>query len=134
MGVLNFSDENIAKVHEIIGFAESPENWYYMGYTPWVPGDRPEFVVDVDSFRCVYTHTVDRKLNHFRHLSISLRGMPDKLPHPVCTFTLATWFGFTGAMMDGEIAIHPSPNWDISHNESEGCIVLVQQRPQQAPN
>lgn len=123
---LFLTPDNKEKAAKVIAFAERPENWYHAGGSSWVPGDRPDFVARIDTYRCVYTHTVSQG-KHYRHLSISVPA-DGKLPHQVAVFTLASFFGFTGGKMVEDAAVEPAEDWLINVNEAEHCIVLAQER------
>lgn len=128
MRPLTLSDGNKDKATEVVAFAERPENWYHAGRVAWTPGDRSEYVTVLDTYRCVYTHTVWEG-RHFRHLSISVPG--GRWPSPIAVFTLATFFGFTGADIEDEVATVPGLDWDINMDDDEQCIVVVQEQAPQ---
>jgi hypothetical protein len=48
-------------------------------------------------------------------------------PNPITFFTLATWFGLTGATMTKDVAVKPGPDWQMDANREDNCIVVVQQ-------
>ena len=72
MRVLVIDDEAIEKVRRVIAYAR--RHVYYPGFTDTVPGDNPEHVVKLNSFRCVFTFTKSHGGcgNLYRHLSISV--------------------------------------------------------------
>lgn len=129
MRPLLLTSENKDKATRVLVFAEKTENWYHHPGSPWVPGDHPEFVAIIDTYRCVYTHTVYRG-THYRHLSISVpaRGW---FPNEVAVYTLATFFGFTGAKKDNDVAVEPGDDWMLDLNEIEQCILIFQEFPQE---
>lgn len=126
---LFLTPENKDKAAQVLEFAERPENWYHHPGSSWVPGDRSEFVTRIDTYRCVYTHTVSRG-RHYRHLSISVPAR-EKFPNPVAVFTLATFFGFTGARMVEDVAAEPGTDWMFEPNHEEKCVMVVQERPRE---
>lgn len=109
-------------------FAARPENRYILGKSTFVPGDLSEYVRYLDGYRCVFTLT-EHQEKIYRHLSISV-PVPDKLPNTVAAFTIATWFGFTGALLDHDVAVEPGEDWQISPDEKGYCIVLAQELSQ----
>ena len=127
MRPLFLTPENKEKALVVLSFAERPENWFHSPGSSRVPGDRAEFTVVIDTFRCVYTHTVSNG-RHFRHLSISVPAV-GKMPHPISVFTLATFFGFTGAEMAKDVATDHGDDWMLDMNDGERCIVVAQETP-----
>jgi hypothetical protein len=87
-----------------------------------IPGENPQHVVELNSFRCVFTHTYSHDpAAWFRHLTISV---PSKdYPNPFAAYTIAELFEFTG--WDGHSA-EPPTGWSIAVNKDEHCIVLAQ--------
>jgi hypothetical protein len=128
MRMLNLSTENKARAQRVLDHATKPENRYKPPCN-WVPGDRPEFVARIDTYRCVFTITEfpDGKL--FRHLSISVPNRKAQ-PNVIAACTLATWFGFTGAPMHEGIATRPGIDWQVGLSEEEHCVVLAQLLPE----
>lgn len=126
MRTLQLSSENRAEAQRVLDYANDP-NHYYEPPTDWVPGDQPEYTCHLDSFRCVFTITrANGKL--LRHLSMSVPG-PGKAPNPMAVFTVATWFGFTGATMQEDVATAPGDDWAIGLHELEDCIIVAQSLP-----
>lgn len=126
MRMLNLNDKNRKMAAAVTTFAERPENWYHPSEHSWCPGDRPEYVTFIDTLRCVYTHTVAKGI-HYRHLSVSIEPTTHQ-PHLTLFFTLATFFGFTGAKMQEDVVVAPGSDWIYSYKTEEHCLVLVQKR------
>jgi hypothetical protein len=99
-------------------------NQYKPGISTMVPGDDPDFVVNVpDGFRCVFTIT---SLNDtlYRHLSISVPG--GKYPSPEASVMLAKEFGFTTSSDSLAIEDRVKDGWMVAMNRTDHCIVLAQ--------
>jgi hypothetical protein len=117
--MLTINPEVEASVQRLVSHALIRDHWYEPGRTEFVPGDLPEFTINLDSYRCVFTVT---KLGGgaFRHLTISV---PSKdFPHPFAAFTIAKLFGFTG--WDGKAEVPDT--WEGRVDQQEHCIVLMQ--------
>jgi hypothetical protein len=116
-------DETVkSRVREIVAFAE--KNLYYPGKSETIPGNDPRHTVNLLSYRCVFSLTVDPAGDVFRHLSVSI---PDKnYPHPYVFFAIAELFGFTG--WDGR-SLKPPSDWAIGPHEDDRCIVAAQPVP-----
>ncbi len=110
---------------ELAAFAEQEANWYRVGRDAWVPGDRPEYVRHLDTYRIVFTITVMPDGMRFRHLSMSVVGAPPgKYPHQIVVFTVATMLGFEGGKSGRDITIAPGPDWQFDASAVEHCTVL----------
>lgn len=124
--VLMIDDENKAKVARVKQYAEQPANWY----RPFsakdtalkIPGDNPQHVCNLNSYRCVYTITVAIDQSLFKQLSISVPG--EFYPHPTAAMMIATMFGFTG--WNEQIHDRLPEGWLGSANKEDHCIILVQ--------
>ena len=82
----------------------------------------PDYVVLLDSVRCVFTMTrASGKL--FRHLSLSV---PGAIPGEVLAYTIATWFGFTGAEVREDVAVGPGADWQMQFDPLVRAIQLLQ--------
>jgi hypothetical protein len=121
LSFLLLSGDGQARAHEVALYAAQPAHWYRPGVTSFVPGDRPEYVARIDSYRCVFTYTVAEG-SLWRHLSISLSSRAaGKLPSPIPAWTIASWFGFSGGIVaegfpEGtaappECIIEPGADW-----------------------
>jgi hypothetical protein len=112
--LLVISDAEKAAAHKLAEFAALPENHYKPGKTPFIPGDNPNYVLNLWTYRCVFTFTVDTKNRLFRHLSISV---PSKdYPHPAAVEEISHLFGFKGSFK----------SWMVDVNKVEHCIVVAQ--------
>jgi hypothetical protein len=121
MRTLRIDDKARAKIARLV---EHAKNHPYRLGDP-VPGDNPDFVVHLDTYRCVFTFTVADAPDDdfiFRHLSISVPA-EGKYPHPMAAFTIATLFGFTG--WDGITEAMPD-SWAGGPYEEDGCVILAQ--------
>jgi len=109
-------------------FAESPKNWYLFDETNHVPGDNPQYVLEFDSYRAVFTitHAPKFKPKPFRHLTVSVPGPGDAYPHPLVVVTLAHYLGFTGATLDNAVVKEPGP-WGIGLDEDDECAIVQQE-------
>lgn len=114
------------RAKEIAAFAAQPANWYRVGESAWIPGNRPEYVLGGHgNIRAVFSFTWVSDDEVYRHLTISA---PHSLPNPLFVWTLAHAFGFTGAEPDKDgLVQRPSVKWNFGYNEEERCIV-VQER------
>jgi hypothetical protein len=121
--MLTVDEDQKTAIKHLVNFAKQPEAWYIMGKSPWIPGDNPEYVLHVDSYRCVFTYTLDPDGNVYRHLSISV---PENYPNPIAAFQIAAMFGFTGGQEEEGICTGAGDNWLMNVNEDEGCVVLAQ--------
>lgn len=112
---LFIDDAARAKVAAVLSHAEKHP------YRPGgpIPGDDPRFVVNLNSYRVVFSFT---QLDHctFRHLSVSVPGK--KYPNPVAVFVIADLFGFTG--YDEKFPASKSPSWMIDVNKD--CVILAE--------
>ena len=117
-------DEEVrASVGEIVAFAK--RNIYHPGKSETIPGDDPRHTVNLLSYRCVFSFTVDPEGNLLRHLSVSVPGKA--YPHPYAFFTIAELFGFTG--WDGK-SVKPPEDWQVGPHKEDRCIVAVQPVPE----
>lgn len=97
-------NEAVGRAKEITAFAAQPANWYRIGESTWIPGNRPEYVLGAaGNIRAVFSFTWVSDDEVYRHLTISA---PHSLPSPLFVWTLAHAFGFTGAEADPGTALH----------------------------
>lgn len=129
MHPLIINDEQKLVINSLVKFASDPENWYRPDVHKWVPGDRIEYTLHLDAYRCVFTNTEDVATHKiYRHLSISV---PGKLyPHMIAAMQIASMFGFTGGREESGICVYPGNDWIIHVSENEGCVVIGQEIPQ----
>jgi hypothetical protein len=91
--VLVVDDEARAKVQSVIAYAH--EHIYNPSLHQQAPGENPGHVAALNSFRCVFSFTVDRNGDLYRHLSVSV---PSKdYANPVAISEIAGLFGFSGS-------------------------------------
>lgn len=125
MNVLDISESSWKRAEELRIFAERPENWYYIGETPWIPGDRDEFVFESGTIRAVFTWTKVGTGQVFRHMSVS---NATNYPQPFVVWTLAHWFGFKGAEPDDQgIVQKPGLTWRIGKEDGVRAIVVQEE-------
>lgn len=125
MRVLTMTEELVASCDQLRAFVRQPENWYHVGMVDWVPGNRPEFVLELSGgFRVVLSVTVvPQAPRPLLHMSMSVPG--DRYPHPLAVWNMAHVLGFTGATMQDDLVIGPGA-WAIAVNEEDHCIVVQQ--------
>lgn len=121
--MLDLGPENRERARKLAEFAARPENHYVVGESKFIPGDVPDYVIQLDTIRCVFTMTqANGKL--YRHLSLSV---PGGLPNPAIAYTIATWFGFTGAKIRHEdIAMGPGDDWQMQSDPLVRAVQLLQ--------
>lgn len=110
------------RAKKIAAFASRPENWYRLGETTEIPGDRPEFVLMSGTIRAVFTWTRTPEDEVFRHMSIGILG--SNLPNPTIVWTVAHMFGFTGAKIEEGLVHEPAQNWMVGLDLQDRCIVV----------
>lgn len=96
---LQIGPEERQQIAHLVGFARDPVHWFTPALIAqqFVPGDHPEYVLTLHTYRCVFTWTQADQGTIFRQLSVSVPG--GKLPNIYAVFTLATAFGLTGWQM-----------------------------------
>lgn len=116
-------DENKKKIQQLVDYASKPENYYYPDTEGTVPGDISEHVANLSGIRCVFSLTV---LNNVAYRHLSLSG-PEKgeLPNATVSFTIATWFGFTGARVDNDVSVAPG-RWQMGSSEDHLALIFAQ--------
>ena len=112
-------------VDELVSFASKRENWYKPGESNWIPGNRPSYTIELDSFRCVFTWD-EREGVILRHLSISVPEGVGFYPDPIVAFTIAKMFGFTGGKEHEGVVIGPGKDWMCGPVPHENCVAFVQ--------
>jgi hypothetical protein len=126
---LELGDASRQRAHEVALYAARHENWYRPRVSTWVPGDRPEHVADLGDFRCAFSYSVTQG-TLYRQLSISTRGPTGPgLPAPIAVWTIASWFGFTGAAASAEgLVERPAGDWMFRPvTVPFKCVVLAQE-------
>jgi len=120
MRALLIDDAAKAKVARVVAHAMS--HIYVPRRSP-IPGDDPNFVVNLDTYRCVFTFTrIDGKL--YRHLTISI-PRPNIYPNPIAAFHIAVLFGFTG--YNENDPEKPGVDWMMDVKRDENAVMLVQE-------
>ena len=128
MRALVISPEQVERVNDLVGYVSRRENWYRPGESDFVPGDRPEYSIDLNTYRCVFSITelpIDGIM--FRNLSVSV-PVAGKLPNEIAVWNIAVLFGFTGAKKaDGtDIVVGAGCDWTIGVDEKANCVVIAQ--------
>lgn len=113
-----------AKAARVREYAENKDHWYRVGGP--VPGDIPEHVCVIDTYRCVFSITealLNGEKQLFRHFSVSV---PDagKLPNPVAVWALASLFGFSG--WDKSVKLEPPAGWQVAVSTAGDCVIVAQ--------
>ena len=111
-------------IRELVSFAAKKENWFSETAT-WSPGDRPSYVIELDTFRVVFTYS---KIGFmvYRHISISVPGKGN-YPNPYVAYTISHLFGFTGGRVEDEdFVTAPGPNWQMRIDKQHQCIEFIQ--------
>lgn len=122
VSALNLNEAE-ARAKEVAAFAARPENWYKVGESTWIPGDREEYVLRSLTVRAVFSWTQVAPGDVRRHMTISTMG--PRFPNPMVVWTLAHMFGFTGAKPNAEGLVHePAKSWAFLPDEKEHCIVV----------
>jgi hypothetical protein len=107
-------------VNRVLKYALIREHWYEPGYSLWIPGEDRHYVVNLSTYRCVFSIT--KKVIVFRHLGISVPS--NDYPNAVAAFAIAELFGFTGWDQKQPMALPKS--WMVKVNRVEHCIELAQ--------
>ena len=121
MRPLVIDQEAKKKVQRILDYALDPKHWYQPGKTRIIPGHDAHFVTRLDTYRCVFTITLQPGGFTHRHLTISVPS--ENYPNPYAAYSIAQLFGFTGW---DEKTVDPPEGWMIRVNEDEHCIALGQ--------
>ena len=119
------------RIAHLVDFASDRAHWYHIDKSGWTPGDMPEYVLDLWTYRCVFTWSVSPQGIVLRHLSVSVPAA-GKFPRPFALFTIADLFGFTG--WDGLKEELPQ-GW-MAHIDQDAPIpnaVLAQPMPEVTP-
>lgn len=103
-------------IHRLVAFASDPANHYRPGPGAKTPGDDPRYVVQLASYRCVFTHTRMPDMKLFRHLSVSVKKR-GKWPHPSAITMLGELFGFAG----------PFESWPKGMDQATESVILAQE-------
>jgi hypothetical protein len=120
MRVLIIDDEARAKADQVLIYALAHP--FYLGSAP-VPGDRAEYCCELNTFRCVFSLSVDRKGDRYRHLSISVPS--DKYPNPWAVAEIAGLFGFSKPEEGVEARVKAGA-WIANANKIEHCVVVAE--------
>lgn len=110
------NDAARAAVDKVLSYATEAEHWYYPNKGQPPPGANPAHVTELNTYRCVYSITVDDKGVAFKHLSVSVPA-EGALPHPLAFSQIAELFGFKDPLVPGcnEVAV----------SRIENCIVIA---------
>lgn len=118
MRALVIDDTAKAEVARVIAYAMDHP---YIPHQSPVPGDNPNFVAKLDTYRAVFTFTrIEGKI--YRHLTISI-PRPQMFPNPIAAFHIAELFGFTGY----KGADRPGTDWMIDVKHDENAVMIAQE-------
>lgn len=124
MRYLEINAEAQQKAKAVTAYAR--EHIYDLAQNTTIPGDNPNFVCQLNSYRCVFTFTrekePDRRL--WRHLSVSVPS--DNYPNPVAMAMIAGLFGFSDYEQGVELNLQRG-TWLMNVNHHEHCIVLAEE-------
>lgn len=123
MRALVITDDIKQQVKRVVDFAMRKENWFHPGASKFIPGNNPNYTVNILTYRCVFTNSYTDNKN-FRHLSVSVPG--NKYPNQIAVFTIAQLFGFTGGIEVNGVITKPADDWHFDVNNKDGCVVVIQ--------
>lgn len=95
MTVLILNDEVRARIKALVEFTARPANYYTPGPKAKPPGDDPRYVVQLGSYRCVFSLTRMPDKHLYRHLSVSVKKR-GKYPLPEGVEMIGKELGFEG--------------------------------------
>jgi len=130
MRLLEISPAAKRRAQKVVAHAKKKANWFNPKLPGWmskIPGHDRKHQVALNSFRCVFSYTIDTDRNTVhRHLSVSVPG--GKWPHTIAVKEIAKMFGFTGA---SEAVDDDYPKDWVVHLKKDDpvdddCIVLGQ--------
>jgi hypothetical protein len=119
MRPLVIDDSAKAAVARVKAYAEA--NHYYPSPGQPIPGDNPNYVVNLSTYRTVFTYTHAGGVV-YRDLSVSVPST--KLPNPAAVFAIADMFGFTG--YNPSNPTKPGEDWFFDCNETIGYVRCAQ--------
>ena len=122
--LLVLSPEQKKAVGELVAFASQRENWFDPRKDKWVPGDRPEYTIQLESYRCCFTYDVQKDGNIYRHVSVSVSG--NAWPNEIAVFTICTMFGFTGGKTQGDVTVWLGKDWIVQMEKEAQAINVLQ--------
>ena len=109
---------------ELVSFASKRENWFDPRVHKWIPGDRPEYTIAFNTYRCCFTYTVGKGEIVFRMVSVSVPGT--SYPNPLAVWSIAEMLGFTGGVKVHDTIMEPSKEWIVYAEEAVQAIVVAQ--------
>ena len=130
MRILELSPAAQRKAQKVVTYAKKKANWYDPSVPGWmnrIPGHDRKHQCKLNSFRCVFSYTVDGKNKKVvRHLTVSVPS--GKFPHVVAVKEIAKMFGFTGASetIDADYPKDWVVNIKKDDQMDDNCIVLGQ--------
>ncbi len=119
MRVLIIDESAKERISRVVNHAEA--NHYCPDRGDSVPGDDPNFVIHLGTYRVVFTITHADDLI-YRHISVSVRS--ERYPNPSAVWMIAHSFGFTGWNEDKPA--DPGSEWVFDINERDNCVTVVQ--------
>jgi hypothetical protein len=123
--VLVIDDEAVAKVEKVLEYAQG--HIYEPDTGDPIPGGNPNFVTQLNTYRCVFTFTKVKEYPDklVRHLSISIPS-ETLYPNPIAVSAIAGLFGFTGAERGIEQRIRDGA-WGADTNKEDHCITVAEE-------
>lgn len=113
-------------VKDVREHAERRENWYRPGPGATIPGSDARHIVWAGTTRAVFSWSVGPS-GVLRHLSLS--AGEGKAPRLEGCWTIAHYFGFTGApLAQHGLFLQPGPDWMVwvDNDANEKCLVIQQ--------
>jgi hypothetical protein len=128
---LDFAKE---RAEQIRTFAENPDNWYRaFQSSAKVPGLHDEYVLESGTIRAVFSWTLVPDGDIFRQMTVSSKN-PGKWAQPLIVWTLAHYFGFTGATTnEHDLVEEAASSWQVQMVEEESCVMVVEKVEEEAP-
>jgi hypothetical protein len=124
MRVLLIDNEAKEKAEAVMAYAR--KHVYDPSVNGLVPGDNPEFVCNLNTYRCVFTYTRSPDTGSlYRHLSVSV---PSKdFPSIESVGMIASLFEFTGADQGVEAQVAAGKWLMRVEREEPHCIILAEE-------
>ena len=111
--------------NELVSFASKRENWFDPRIHKWTPGDRSEYTIAFNTYRCCFTYTVGKNESVHRMLSISVPGKD--YPNIIAVWTIAEMMGFTGGKKVNDTMMDRATDWVVYIEQATHAVVVAQQ-------
>ena len=132
MSYFILSPDVIESIESCRLYAEQPQHWYQVDFDERVPGEDPRHVLLSGTTKMVFSWTTKSEGDTTivcRHLSVGVTK-EGRYPPPVVVWTLASYFGFTGAQRNERgFVTEPAPDWRAMPNPEQNCVVVIQVVP-----